>query len=67
MQGRIRGQIYKGYCNGWYRTNDESFLSSSQIMEVENDGQKLVVMVRYYKFIYIGCTGFNSSYVWSMC
>ena len=48
---------YKGYCNGWYRTNDESFLSSSQIMEVENDGQKLVV--RYYKFIYIGCSGFN--------
>ena len=43
MQGRICGHKYKGYCNGWYRTNDESFLSNSQIMEVENDGQKLVV------------------------
>ena len=44
-QGRISGHIYKGCYYGWFcrRTNDESFLSDGKVMEVENDGQKLVV------------------------
>ena len=33
----------QGYYNGWYCTNDKSFLSDSQVVEVENDGQKLEV------------------------
>ena len=43
--GRISGHIYKGYyyeCFCW-PTDDESFQSDSQVMEVENDGQKLAV------------------------
>ena len=35
---------YKFHYNGWYCANDKSFLSDSQIKEVENDGQKQEVM-----------------------
>ena len=33
----------QGYYNGRYCTNDENFLSDSQVVEGENDGQKLEV------------------------
>ena len=32
-----------GYYNGWYCTNDKSFLSDNQVVEVGKDGQKLKV------------------------
>ena len=41
-QGRIFSTI-QGYFNGWYCNNDESFLSDSQVVGVEKDGQKLDV------------------------
>ena len=34
---------YKGYYKWWYCTNDESFVSDSKVVGIENVGQKLEV------------------------
>ncbi|XP_019756667.2 methionine--tRNA ligase, mitochondrial [Dendroctonus ponderosae] len=38
-----KGLIYKSTYQGWYCVPDETFLSDSQLNEVERDGQKLLV------------------------